>query len=288
AAGAAAASAAAGRSGADATAAARTAIGLAAAGTIAADAGEALRAAMPADLYEAAHSRESAFLLVVALGLEDGGASAAQRALLDNQIGPQRAEQSLKWRREIDALDPRLRLPLFELAVPALKQRPPDQIDYLLALLQKLADSDGTQSLFEYLLHRMLAAYFDRLPFDAATQIDRTQAAIDLLAIFAREGHDDDPAAHAAYKAGLDTLGIAASERTARRFETAGGASRLAGLDAALATLAPSPLTLRRKVLMALAVAMRHDRETSIAEAELFRTLAAILGCPIPPANVIG
>jgi hypothetical protein len=33
---------------------------------------------------------------------------------------------------------------------------------------------------------------------------------------------------------------------------------------------------------------MRHDGRTELAEAELFRAIAAVLGCPVPPLQVIG
>jgi hypothetical protein len=33
---------------------------------------------------------------------------------------------------------------------------------------------------------------------------------------------------------------------------------------------------------------MRHDGTAGVPEAEIFRTIAAVLGCPVPPAAVIG
>jgi hypothetical protein len=33
---------------------------------------------------------------------------------------------------------------------------------------------------------------------------------------------------------------------------------------------------------------MRHDGRAGVTEAEIFRTIAAVLGCPVPPAAVIG
>jgi hypothetical protein len=40
-------------------------------------------------------------------------------------------------------------------------------------------------------------------------------------------------------------------------------------------------------VLTALLASIRHDRQVEIAEAELFRAIAASLGCPMPPAAII-
>jgi len=129
------------------------------AGTIEPEAGRALHAAIPADILDAAHSSQSAWLLVLALGLELGGGSAAEQRILENQIGGDRTRRCLALHRQIGTLDPGLRLPLFELAVPALKARPPEEIEYLFELLAKLAAADGQLSLFEYLLQRLLRTY---------------------------------------------------------------------------------------------------------------------------------
>jgi hypothetical protein len=40
-------------------------------------------------------------------------------------------------------------------------------------------------------------------------------------------------------------------------------------------------------VLIALLATIRHDRKIEIVEAELFRAVAAVLGCPMPPAAAI-
>jgi hypothetical protein len=58
--------------------------------------------------------------------------------------------------------------------------------------------------------------------------------------------------------------------------------------DLALSRLQPAPLRERREVLKALAVTMRHDDRAHVTEAEIFRTIAAVLGCPVPPAVIIG
>src|SRR5690606_15342197 len=94
--------------------------------------GAALRVALPADVYDAAHSRDTSLLLVLALALSaNARVLAAQRALLDAQLGARRAARCESLRAALERLDPALRLPLVELALPALRQRPAGELEYL-------------------------------------------------------------------------------------------------------------------------------------------------------------
>jgi Zn-dependent protease with chaperone function len=248
--------------------------------------GQALRAALPAEIVHAAHSSQSAWLLVLALGLEFGGGTQAERRLLETRIGPERTRRCEELRRLLDTLEPGLRLPLFELAVPALKARPSKQVDFLFELLGKLAVADGQRTLPEYLLARMLKTHFDLGSGIAASHAERRGAARRLLASLAIAGHADPAARTAAYRAGLAVLGTAAT--AAALTEDSAGDADFREFDLALARLQSAPLRERREVLKALAVTMRHDGRAGVAEAEIFRTIAAVLGCPVPPATVIG
>jgi Zn-dependent protease with chaperone function len=257
------------------------------AGTIEPAAGSALRAAIPADLIDAAHSSQSAWLLVLALGLERGGGSQAERRLIENQVGPDRAARCFELKRMIEELSPGLRLPLFELAVPALKARPPDQIEFLFELLKKLAETDGRLSLAEYLLQAMLRAYFYPAGSDRSSAEERRRAMHTLIAIIAVEGQSDFSAAKAGFNAGLKALDATVATEADAVFDQAVKAADFGALDRALATLAAAPARERRQSLKSLAVTMRHDRRTTLAEAELFRAVAATLGCPVPPTGLI-
>jgi Zn-dependent protease with chaperone function len=262
------------------------AVSVESAGRINPEVGQALRAALPAEVLDAAHSSDAAWLLVLALGLEFGGGTAAERRLLETQIGPERARRCEELRRRLDKLEPGLRLPLFELTVPALKARPPKQLDFLFDLLGKLADADGQRTLPEYLLSRMLKAHFDGGGGKSASASERIAAARRLLATLAIAGHADKDAQAAAYKAGLVVL-QADSAAAASTLDASGDAD-FREFDLALAHLQSATLRERRTVLTALAVTMRHDGRAGVTEAEIFRTIAAVLGCPVPPATVIG
>ena len=279
--------------GADAPAGARpdpasAAISTETAGTLNPAAGIVLRHAIPADIVDAAHSSQSAWLLVLALGLERGGGSAAERRLIENRIGADRARRCFTLRDALDGLDASLLLPLFELAVPALKARPPEQTEFLFETLARLSEVDGEVTLFEYLLRRTLQSHLQPVESKRHGARDRALAAATLLATIAVAGHADAARAGAAFAAGVAVLGSIDESLAQARLDRALAASGFADLDGALDVLAGAPARDRRSVLKALAVTMRHDGRIGIAEAELFRTAAAVLGCPVPPTHVIG
>ena len=89
----------------------------------------------------------------------------------------------------------------------------------------------------------------------------------------------------AAYRAGLAKL---ESGDATDAVLPAVGQDDFSALDVALDRLRGASMSERRTVLRALAVTMRHDQRANVAEAEIFRTIAAALGCPVPPATRIG
>jgi Zn-dependent protease with chaperone function len=252
-----------------------------------ADVGEAVRRALPATLYDAAHSRESSLLLVLALALSPERDSAARQIqLLTQQLGAARAERSLKLQAELAQLDRRLWLPLLELAMPMVKQRPAEQLDYLFDVVRQLDAIDEGQRLFEYVLVRVLAAYLDALPEPPLTTTRRAaklrpaDALGTLLGVVAAYGHDEPEAARAAYAAGAALLD---AKITLPAFPGIEAGRDLVRLDAALTRLAELGPRAKRRVLESLRVTIEHDSRIETAEVELFRAIAATLNCPSPP-----
>jgi hypothetical protein len=257
-------------------------------GTIDPAAGTALHGALPFDVVDAAHSSQASWLLVLALGLERGGGSAAERQLLETQLGADRAERCIELRRLVDTLDPGLLLPLFELTIPALKARPSEQLDYLFELLSRLAEADGEVTFFEYMLQRMLSAHFRRSARIRSSATERFAASCTLLATMSLHGGSDPASMRAAFTAGLAALGADIPVEADAALEAARSDIDYRGLDQALSVLASAAAAEQRRVLTALAVTMRHDRKIGIEEAELFRTVAAVLHCPVPPTHAMG
>ena len=87
--------------------------------------------------------------------------------------------------------------------------------------------------------------------------------------------------------AGLAAIGKSDAPGAERTIDQCLADRTLTRLDAALIVLAGLPERTRRLVLTALLAAIRHDRRIESAEIELFRAIAAVLGCPMPPTATI-
>ncbi len=251
--------------------------------------GRALTAALPAELHEATRSRDASFLVVLALALSpDEGVRNRQLALLRRQLGAARTERCRSLFAELATVAARLRLPVLELAFPALKQRPAVDLKYLRELVAKLQELDPAQRLFDFALLRVLDAYLrgimsvEQPAAGPRPRLDPREATRWLLRNVAAFGHRDAAGARAAYAAGLAALGWPAAP-TDPQFEPPEAARALADVDAALATLAGARPRDKERILRGVLAAVQADAVTATEERELFRLIAAALDCPLPP-----
>ena len=103
-----------------------------------------------------------------------------------------------------------LRLPLAELALPALRQRPvPEQIAVINQVFT-LINADGRITVYEYCLSRLVyQALTESQKPKSGWRVDRSRIAHNpgavalLLAVVAQSGNDDPPAAARAFAAGM-------------------------------------------------------------------------------------
>lgn len=262
-------------------------ISVAAAGQIeSAGVGSQLHAAIPEDLHAAAHSHEASWLLVLALVCAgDRGFRQSRRAFLEQRLGRQRTQLCLRLADSVAALDIGLRLPLLELCMPALRQRPDTQLQFLLELVGELTLQRSSSELFDFVLPRVLTAWLGRRveikPPRRSERMRRSEALNVTLATVASYGHGDSAAAEAAYRAGLQAAD--ARDRLKAMPIAAHDPTLLQRLDTALDSLRHVPARAKRGVLEAVLVTIRHDRTVSIEETELFRAIAATLDVPAPP-----
>jgi len=247
---------------------------------------------IPEPIDHAAHSRELSFLLVLALGLSrDSAARQPQLELLEGQLGAVRAAKCLELAAELDAVDDEYRLPVLELSMPALKQRPTAQLDFLMDLLRRMTELNDNETLFDYVLVRVLESYLRTSPHRLTitrSSGSAQSAVVNLLSCVAAFGHDDPAAALSAYRAGMDRIFSKRSGGAEPDFAALGAVRKLAVLDTALARLNRLHPKAKRRVLEGVLACIREDRQITTAELELFRAIAATLGCPMPPATAIG
>ncbi|HUQ51447.1 MAG TPA: M48 family metallopeptidase [Gammaproteobacteria bacterium] len=259
------------------------------AGEIAAPAGRALRAAVPDEVYHATRSRDSSLLVVLALALSNDEATRRQQlALVEQQLGATRAELCGRLFADLARASAELRLPVLELALPTLRERPREQLVYLSELLTRLRELEKTPRLFDFVLLRVLNTYLRDLPGATpaasrrASSLATRSAVRALLANVAAYGTSDAAGARAAYAAGLASVGWRA-EAADPTFDPAAAARDLDLLDAALAALTSIRPRDKERVLRGVLAVIRADAVTGVEERELFRVIAIVLDCPLPP-----
>ena len=238
----------------------------------------------PTSIRDALESHYEVMLLVPALILHaDEEIRQGQLALLTQQLGADRCEKIAELYRAIARLGVAVRLPLLDLALPLVKERPAIQLEFLSKLLHQLATQDHELELFEYALLRVFDNYINtaRAPAQRRRWLSlddpkMQQAAAELLQVFALLGHDDDASAQDALETGLAHLGATLTQPSPAK-------DWAASCDAALATLLHCTPKDRQIVVRALISTTLHDGRISLAESELLRAFCGILECPLPP-----
>jgi len=246
-----------------------------------------LRQSVPQLLYDAAHSQESAYLLTVALIMDGSGRHLErQMKLAEERLGPDRARLTKQLYDEIVECGPEYRLPLMEIAFPALKTRPEPQLNYLLELIGRMIDVDGEIDLYEYCFYRILVSNLGqaldpsrRQKNSRATREPVQRAAIELLRIVARHGHEGPAEQQRAFVAGTALFGDWGSKYSfAAKHDYS-----VAVLDTSLDMLLALNGDGKRMLLEAITAVVMSDKQLHVAEAELIRAICASLDCPLPP-----
>jgi len=246
-----------------------------------------IHASIPAPLYDAAHSIDLAWMLVLALLLDRSGRVInRQLTLLEEQLGGERRRVVASYYDALSPVGAEYRLPLLEIAFPALKKRPAGQIDYLLTLTRRLTDVDGELDLYEYCFQRILSQGLGgaHRPGTPAGRLKPGRgkvrdAAVRLLGVLAEHGHDSVERRAEAFRAGLREFG-----RWVEDLEYPTGEDRsVAVLDRSLDILLALNGAGRERLVTALAATAAFDGRLAVAEAELLRATCATLDCPLPP-----
>lgn len=249
-----------------------------------------LRKSIPAELYDAAHSSELAFLLSIALVLDQSKRTIdRQFSLLQEQLGSERTEIIRRYYDELSTSSGEYRLPLLEITFPALKRRPMPELAFLVELTNRLIEVDGDIDLYEFCFYRIMMSSLGQAIDPTGTHgVRRSRrqelqsAATELLRILADHGHDSDQERIAAFAAGIATLGPWAH---GAKYESDRECS-VAKLNNSLDVLLGLNSKGQESLLRAVSATAAHDGQISVAEAELIRAVCATLNYPLPPILV--
>jgi hypothetical protein len=187
---------------------------------------------------------------------------------------------------EIPRLEPRAKLPLIDLTLPALRHLDPADYRQFSQLVQALIEYDRAIDLFEYTLQKVLFRHL-RPYYEPAPAAPRNFSSLKplvgecsvLLSALAHIGQEDESAEAVAFRRGAGYLD--APEGAVQLLD--GDARSLARVDSALDRLAQAAPSVKKNVLLACAQTVATDGKVLDREAELLRAIADALDCPVPP-----
>jgi Zn-dependent protease with chaperone function len=248
---------------------------------------QALHDSMPDVLRVAAQEPFGARAVVYALLLDPrADLRDLQLSRLKAGAEPHGFAETLRLVAPVQALPDTHRLPLLDVAMPALRQMSPRQYRAFRAQVEVLITADQRLNLFEYtlrcVLHRHLDAQFLPQPqmrpvHSSSHKLARPVATV--LTLLAWEGQPERDQATRAFDAGMRRyLGSDHAHRLPPREECS-----LAEFDAALQTLNQSVPAIKRRIVVACTATILANQQVCIREAELLRAICDTLDCPLPP-----
>jgi Zn-dependent protease with chaperone function len=191
-----------------------------------------------------------------------------------------------QFQPQIDPLDARVRLPLVEMSLPALRSMSRSQYQEFHDCFVELAKADNRIGLFEWMLSQVMMRHL-RPQFEPITApriehygLQRLgQECSVLLSIVAAAGNTD-AAARVAFAAGARQLHELILEQQPR------SSRPLDELLPVLDKLRRVAVKHRGRIVDACAAAICADQHVQWQEAELLRGISDLLDCPMPPLLV--
>jgi Zn-dependent protease with chaperone function len=245
----------------------------------------AVAESLPGVAAHRARAVESApVALLYSLLQQDEDGRTLQLQVIEERLGVSVAAAVRELVEQGGVLDTSQRLPLLEIALPALHRQPRETLMRLLGAMDAMIRVDGRVDVYEYVLAHLIRQYLwesanpHRVKVAGRKSLARRRDAVrDVLAVVAWHGAPDRPeAALAAYQEAVaEVLGEAP--------DVLPDVSDWMGmLDAALPQLDELTSAGKEKLLRALTLAVRHDGEFKEAELELVRAVCSAMHVPIP------
>ncbi|MCA9176061.1 MAG: M48 family metalloprotease [Planctomycetales bacterium] len=235
----------------------------------------------------AAREPLDAIALVYAMLLSpDDALRAKQLTELAQQAAADVGETTATLWPEVAPIASRARLPLVNLALPALRQLRPDEFEQFSQTLDWLIESDGQIELFEFVLQKIVRRHLasqsgatrpTSVQFHTLKPLVRDCSVV--LSALANASSSNAAEVARAFRAGAPHLGAKADAlQLLPRTE-----SGLKQLDTALDRLALGAPQIKKNLIEAGVQIVGADGLLQEREAELLRAIADTLDCPIPP-----
>jgi len=246
-----------------------------------------LLAELPSQLTAHVHDPSSARSIIFALLLSrDSETRRAQFRLLNESKDRLVARETLESSTLVDRCPPETRLPLVDLALPALRALSLPQYEEFTRLVEQLVEADQKIDLFEYTLHHILRRHLDshfretQPPAPKYHSLAPLSSEIALLlSSLAHVGQDTEEQARQAFVQGVEELKKSRLKLSLQKKEECGSDALSRALDR-LTLVTP---LLKRRLLRACGACVSHDFQVTVQEGELLRAIADSLDCPMPP-----
>jgi hypothetical protein len=248
---------------------------------------EELRNSFPEKVQSAARESLDASALIYALLLSpDETLRAKQLEELSQRAAPGMADKTAALWPDVTPIASRARLPLVNLALPALRNLRPDEFEQFSQALQWLVESDGQIEIFEFVLQKIVRRHLasqsgDILP--TSIQYHTLKPLVPdcsvVLSALANVSSSNSGEIQKAFQAGAPHLRAKPDGLQLLPREQSG----LEQVDTSLDRLALAAPQIKKNVLEACVQIVGADGVIQEREAELLRAIAATLDCPIPP-----
>jgi hypothetical protein len=248
---------------------------------------KALQDSLSAKVQSAAREPLDATALIYAMLLSsDESLRAKQLTELTHRAAPEMSDKTATLWPEVTPIATRARLPLVNLALPALRQLRTDEFEQFNQALQWLIHSDGQIEIFEFVLQKIVRRHLETQSGEirqTSIQYHTLKPLLPdcsvVLSALANIGSTNADEIQKAFQTGAPHLGAKSDELQLLPRETSG----LKQLDTALDRLALAAPQIKKNVLEACVQVVGADGVLQEREAELLRAIADTLDCPIPP-----
>jgi len=238
---------------------------------------------MPESLKEWAHADASVSLLLIYLVLgeqtDDGG---SLLPLIEDWGGEAALSQLAMMRQTLGDIPPAWRLPLLEMCLPVIKQKPLTERTELQSLLSDLVAHDGQLTLFEYVLDRLIDQSLAEAAAPSKTKMSGSKTLVQLkssvapvLSMVAMQGHEETGVQQENWQT---VMGSLFTETPAWPIIEHWAET----LDTALLTLNDLKATEKERLAQAMVDCISIDGEISSDEYALCRAIAARLHIALP------
>lgn len=236
---------------------------------------------------EAAREPHGARAVIYSLALDKGHeVRARQLKQLQDHADPDVYALTLTLMPQMDELDIKYRLPVIDIAIPALKQLSLSQYQLFRGNLIALIEMDSRVDLLEWSLQKILFNHLDGQFFKLARMKARyshpgqLKKEIELvLSVMAHAGAQDQSGMEEAFGAAAEALESSGLALLAKN------QIRISDLDLALEKLEKLKPLAKSRLLKACVASIGHDQKVSAVEVELLHAFAGVLDCPMPSAT---